>query len=801
MLGYSTRLRIGAAGLALLGSSLLALAACQLIAGTESREANPFPPGCALPAGAGLPLVRFANFVPNADVVDVCIRPAGGSWGEPIILGGGSDCGNPKKNFFAGSALPTSKPATAGAFGIDYSQVTIPFAAPSATVDVKVIAAGGNCSATALTEADGLKLSTNAVTTLLRIGGNGVPQKIEALPEDARTPATGSDVRFVHAMPGVGPLDIGLAPSGITSLPTTNATPFLTKPISFGQAPAAGADTLEGQPVLANGYAPVLQGTFHLVASVDGSNPKDAVLLWNIQEQNGARYSLYMSGVTRDNVHPPRGFACDEASPPTPPIANNTNNNPNQNPLLETCVPTGLSGISVDVFNTSLYGPNSPDFPDRETAIQDPMLAVLSSPSDIMCLTELDFLGDIQTIVTNSGPVDSGMPGRFPYSYWAPTQVATPPTNNSTGNYALDINGNPPPMPTIPCQSVPSSLVDMTFSCMEQHCDTTNDATGTLPGSTDCLSGNCPGPFSQLLLNSTYNACFDCIIDYVASDQPYQVAQDACTTKQQTPYGFGGQLPNLILSRYPIIDQDYLVLPSSQYRQGVLWSRIQLEDQQLDFYCGFFTSTLVAQDLPYVGAYGNGGNPSTAQEGGAYANEQYLQALDLIKWVKQKSGDPGAQPCPPSTGGQDAGSGQNCVHPAVIVGDWRASIGVPDAGAQAPPLVTAPSSIVPGTVGTLAAAPGWTAVSAPGWTPQCTYCPQTDNPLNVSQTVGYFMTQPFLYAWGPNPKMSAPTAAQGEGLLYTTPTVQPGATSGFDAATLVPLSQYYGLNIQLVRPY
>ena len=801
MLGYSARLRIGAAGLALLGSSLLALAACQLIAGTESREANPFPTNCALPSGPG-PQVRVANFVPNSDVVDVCIRPAGGSWGEPIILGGGSACSN--RSYFGGgsvqgSGLPQSKLGAIG--GIDYSQVTIPFTAPSATVDVKMVAAGGNCSAAALTEADGLKLSTKAVTTLLRVGGNGVPQKIEALGEDTQTPMSGSDVRFVHAMPGVGPLDVGLAPSGVNSLPTTLTTLFLTAPVSFGQAPAAGAGTLEGQPVAADGYSPVLQQLFHIVAAVHGSTPENALLLWNITPQNGSRYTLYMTGAPRNNVYPVRGFYCDEASPPPGPLPNNPNN-PNGNPLLENCVGTGLSGISVDVFNTSLYGPNSPDFPDRETAIDNPMLAVLSSPSDIMCLTELDFPKDIQLIVKNSGPEDSGMPGRFPYSYWQSTSVSTPPTNNSTGNYGLDINGNPPPTPTIPCQGTPPNLVTDAFNCMIDKCNTNpGDPTGTLPGSTDCLSSNCSGPFAQFLLSMQYNACFDCIIDYAASDQRYSVGQNACTTIPETPYGFGGQLPNLILSRYPIIDQDYLVLPSSQYRQGVLWSRIQLEDQQVDFYCGFFTSTLVSQDLPYVGPYGNGGNTSTSAEGGAYANEQNLQALDLIKWVKAKSGDPSWQTCQPSTGGPDAGSGQQCVHPAIIMGDWRASVGVPDAGPQAPPLVTSPSNLVPGTVGILANAPGWTPVSAPGWAPQCTYCPQSDNPLNVGQNAGYFMTQPFLYAWGMSPKMSGPTAAQGEGLLYTTPTVQPGPTSGFDAATLVPLSQYYGLNVQLVRPF
>jgi hypothetical protein len=777
MLGYSARLRIGAAALAVLGLTMAALAACQYVAGTESRESNPYPAGCALPGGtnpAG-PLVRFANLVPNADAVDVCIKPSTVSdWGEPIILGGGSDCMNTKSKqpWFAGSALPNSKPGKPGAFGIDYSQVTVPFTAPSQTVDVRVIAAGNTCSDPALTQGNGLKLSTNAVTTLLRFGGaDGVPQKIEALGEDTRIPSTGADVRFVHLMPGVGPLDIGLAAGAATSLPTTLMTNFLTQPISFGNVPPVNEPTLEGmnENVVANGYAPVFQQVFHIVAAVHGPTPENAVLLWNINGMNGSRFSVYMAGVPRDNAHPQRGFVCDEASMVPPPVIGP--NNPNGNPLLENCTATGLSGISVDVFNTSLYGPNSPAFQDRETAIDDPTLPVLTSPSDIMCLTELDFPKDIQLIIKNSGPEDSGMtPGRFPYSYWVKTSVSTPPT------YPNDINGNPPPSPTIPCAAVmPTTPVDNAFKCMEMNCDTTpGDPNGTLPGSTDCLSSHCSGEFAALLLNTSYNACFDCIVDYVASDQPFSAAQMACTTEMQTPYGFGGQLPNLILSRYPLVQTDALVLPSSQYRQGVLYAKVQLEDQQVDFYCGFFSSTLIAQVLPYVGAYGNGGNPGISAEGGAYANEQYLQALDLIKWVKLKSGN----------------------NPAIIVGDWRASIGVPDAGPQGMGLFTSPTDLVPGTVGTLKDAPNWTLVAAPGWTPQCTYCPQTENGLNVGQTVGYFMMQPFLYNWG----AGAAQAAQVESLIYTNPQVTAGATSGFDAGTQLPLSQYFGLNIGVIRP-
>lgn len=752
MLGYAARVRIKAIALGALGATLLAVAACQLVAGTETRELNPEHSGCSLPSGSG-PQVRIANFVPDKSVVDVCIRPAGGSWGEPLILNGGTDCGS--KKYFG----------SAGAAGFAYSQVSIPFTAPAATIDVKMIAAGESCSGTALASANGLKLSTKAVTTILRIGGGSVAEKIEALPENDTPNATGTNVRFVHAMPGVGPLDIGLAPVGVTSLPTTVDTALLTQPLSFGHAPPGGEQTFLGAPTTDNGYAPILQGAFTIVAGLQGTSPEKAVLLLPLKAMNGSQFSLYAAGVPRDNTYPQRGYFCNEANPPPAPASGT-------NPLLVACAPTGLSGISVDVFTTSLYGPNSPDFSDREQAFKATMNnPVLQRDSDIMCFTELDFVPDIQQMVANAGPADSGAPGRFPYSYWIQTSVSTPPTDPTT----LD-GSTPSPPANPPCGgSVPQSDVDSVYKCMIDKCNTTPGmATGWLPGSTDCLSANCAGPFAGLLLNTAYNACFDCIIDYAASEQPYSTGQSACTGIAQQPFGFGGQVSQLILSRYPLSNSDTFILPSTNYRQAVLYSRVQLEDQQVDFYCGFFTSTLIAQDLPYVGDYGNGGDPGTPYEGGAYANEQYLQALRLIDWVKKKS----------------AG------RPAIIVGDWRASVGVPDAGPPGPGLFTPPSSLVPGTVGTLASA--FTAVAAPDWVPQCTYCPQTENPLNTGTSVGYFTTQPFLYNWG-TPQQAA-AAVQEESLLYTTPTVTPSQNSGFADAGLVPLSQYYGLNIQIIRP-
>src|ERR1035441_6093160 len=174
-----TRRQVRGVVLLAMGAALLVVAACQLVAGISTRTLGPIDAGCTLSSGSG-PQVRIANLVPSADVVDVCIRPAGGSWGEPIILNGGTDC--QASSFFNADGGANT--------GFAYTNISVAFAAPAAKIDVRMIAAGGTCSSPALTEGDGLTLATNTstvVTTLARVGGNGVKPEIVALPEDDRS--------------------------------------------------------------------------------------------------------------------------------------------------------------------------------------------------------------------------------------------------------------------------------------------------------------------------------------------------------------------------------------------------------------------------------------------------------------------------------------------------------------------------------------------------------------------------------------------------------------------------------------
>jgi len=173
--------------------------------------------------------------------------------------------------------------------------------------------------------------------------------------------------------------------------------------------------------------------------------------------------------------------------------------------------------------------------------------------------------------------------------------------------------------------------------------------------------------------------------------------------------------------------------------------------------------------VPYPpwGLYGNDADPTSAGQTGAYAQEQLLQADDLIKWVAKKS----------------AG------RPAIVAGDWRSGLGVNGDGGLPPPdsgLYAPPTGLVTTTIGKLlSSASGFVPVVAPGWTPQCNFCPETENPENSGTTVGYFVLQPFLSNWGMNPQ----AATIDESLLFTQ---TPSATA--------PLSPYYGLTFHVQRP-
>jgi hypothetical protein len=712
---------------------LLALVGCQIVAGIKSRTLDPINPGCVLPQGSG-PQVRVANLAPTSDLADVCIRNAGTrDWGQPILLNGGLDCASSQY---------------LNAVGFAYGQVSIAFSAPSAAVDVKMIPGGSTCDASALGEGDGLTLATNAVTTLLLIGGNDVPETVIALPESDTQGLTLQRYRLVHAAPGLGPLDFGTMAS--PHLPTTLANKILSAPISFGGVFPPGTTTAFPSAQLQdNGYLALLTGSLPLGAALDpGTGP--GLFVYQTPGM-GNTSSLYAIGIEGDDTHPLRALACDEDSTPL---------NPSTNPLLIPCVPTALSSISVDVYNPALYGPASPYFNERDAPQQ--YAAIAGRTSDVMCLVEVDEVAD-QTAIIAAGKAS----GQYPYSYTVTTNLSTAFTNPQ------DQNGKTPPAPTTPpCDGVSTDLVNAAISCAEQNCSTQppGDGTGVINGSTDCLESECAGPFLNIqggASNGVY--CFDCVVVNIASGSTFGATQTSCTTDSRPPLGFGGNENSLILSHYPLAMQDALILPSTFYRRSILYAQVQLEDQNVDFYCGFLMTTENYSALPYfesdgtpIGNYGNGATDSET----AWTNEQTYEAQQFIAWQQTKSGS----------------------NPAIAVGDWHSSLAV--TGGTALPGTSLPTAIATPTMNLFNAQSTWTFAQALSpWAPQCNVCPPPENIYNGA-TDSFFYSQPFIINWP-----QASTATQTESLFFNNGVLALGGDAG-----LGPLSPYFGVNFTVIRP-
>jgi hypothetical protein len=393
--------------------------------------------------------------------------------------------------------------------------------------------------------------------------------------------------------------------------------------------------------------------------------------------------------------------------------------------------------------NAGLYGSNAPAFAARQAQFPP---AVQARDSDVLCVVEVDALADRQALIV------AAKNGRFPYSYNAATDLSTPITNPA------ERSGVTPPPPTAaPCASSDPSLVKALLACSEQSCSTKapGDATGQLSGTTSCLVDHCAGPFINV--QSASVGCYDCLLDYIASDAEWGDAGQACTTDVRPPLAFAGQNSVTILSHYPLSGTDVLVLPSTNYRRVVEYAQLQLPGGPVDFYCGFFVSPLNAAALPYDGNYGLGASSSLQ----AYDNEQTYQAQQLVEWVKAKSGSA----------------------PAIVVGDWRSSVqGTADAGASTP------RPLDPATLQTLVGSLGWTAAAAASWPSQCNFCPSSTNPYN-GPTDSYFVEQPFLVNWPGDPT----AAVTSESFVFDHSTVSLGGDAGPG-----PLTPYYGLNVRVL---
>jgi hypothetical protein len=561
---------------------------CQSIAGLEDRRTDPPRSVCALPT-AGDAKLRFANFVPSNDAVDICIRRAGGEFGRPLLRGIGTEW----EGF-------TSNQEVRCPAGFAYSQVTAPFGVPSGTLEVKVIPAGSKCDARALSQGT-VEVGKGTVTTVARIGSDAVGESVRIYPDSVRPPQSGT-VRFrlAHVSPSSPPLDIGFTSS--EKLPAQLDSVMLQSPLSFGEATTSGTQTAFSHiGVDPDGYLETTATSYNIGAAPTGEKRATVATLLPPLE---VPQTVYFIGDPTQPYFPVRALTCNEAS---------------SQGLFTECRLSGLGTIKVGIFNAYLYG----SFAKDEALRVDPVAQAISQhDADLMCITSI-------TRAAHQAKVIAAAEATFPYSITAATDLDTQPTEPQN-----QLGESPVPYTVPACGGGNDpAKVDAVLDCMQSKCSTTGTPEGQNQGGSDCFSANCVAPLLPLISGTKEEQrCFNCLVISQLADETHARTREICNTDLRDYMAFDGATDSLVLSKYPLSDVETFVLPTTGYRRVVHYAKVKidLEKDPIDFFCAELSAAF-GRLVPYHGFYA----PDAATD--PWLQEQLWQTQQVIDYVKRKS--------------------------------------------------------------------------------------------------------------------------------------------------------------------
>lgn len=234
--------------------------------------------------------------------------------------------------------------------------------------------------------------------------------------------------------------------------------------------------------------------------------------------------------------------------------------------------------FTVVTFNTGLATGYVDWAPQRLPLIGE---AIRSLEADVVCLQEVWADDDGQAIIDATRAV-------FPHFY----RVLT--ADETGGGEAA---------------CLPEEL-DPLAACTRAHC-------GEVPPENlaNCVLGNCGDEFGAI--SST---CQTCLVSQLGNTVDDMVA--ACSGGSGGTYAYDGRNGLLLLSRYPLTNQETLVFESYLNRRVALHVVVQGPNLgAVDVYCTHLTADL--SDVPYGGTKGSWGA------------EQGLQVDALTQWVEQ----------------------------------------------------------------------------------------------------------------------------------------------------------------------
>jgi hypothetical protein len=252
--------------------------------------------------------VRVAHLSPDAPAVDVCLTPTGTA--------------------FAGTPLLRSLAQTTG---LTYSQVTTYVDLPVQAYDVRVVlAAATDCTNKAVPDTTNIAVTDQLYATIAAIGDLAPPVadggavdggtadggaadagttidpgfmlKVFVDAHGAPTPAGNILLRFVHASPGTGAVDVGLGSGGSFTKVFGN--------VAFGMvATGTGIDT--------NGYVSTAPLTAQTISARAAGGSVDALVVPNVTIAAGSLATAFAIGnKTGDVSKPLKVLLCtDNAAP------------------------------------------------------------------------------------------------------------------------------------------------------------------------------------------------------------------------------------------------------------------------------------------------------------------------------------------------------------------------------------------------------------------------------------------------------------------------------------------------------
>lgn len=394
--------------------------------------------------------------------------------------------------------------------------------------------------------------------------------------------------------------------------------------------------------------------------------------------------------------------------------------------------------VVVETFNVALAGAFIPYETERRQPITE---AIAAADSDVLCLQEVWTQSDKELIR------DAAME-TYPHIAFFENDLGTPIDDPTDQQGEI-----PPPPTTFPCPDVEvipgltiEEQMNQAVDCLQENCSTIPGDDAGRTTSADCAASECVPAVAGLLLgNVEQQRCYACVVTQL----PTEVLRDirtSCATVINQDLAFDGQNGLMLLSRYPIENEEELVLPGTWNRRTILRATVNLPNgAALDAYCNHLTPIFDDFTFPYTGQYGNGFTDARGWQA-----EQELQAEKLIDYVTDTSGD----------------------RPAVILGDLNAGHAFPtqDIVAEGEPTLDLLETV-------------FEPAYASSYTPQCTFC--STNLVTDTETSSW-IDHILLYNLASDAVLS-------------TARVYDEAVVPVDSQT-VPLSDHFGMRSVLLVP-